>query len=354
MLLAGARDGTFPHLARLLARGTRARTLNPTAFYVGAVWPSFWSALSPARHGRWCYDQHVPGTYRDAPFRLAQVQGRPFWLALGEAGRRVSVFDVPKSPLSPPAGGEQVCDWGTHDPEAAAGASPPSLLAEVVSRVGPDPLGPCDQARRDAAAFVSLRERLAARAEARAEWVASRVDRHDAVVAAFSESHCAGHQTWHLHDPSHERHDAAIRAQAGDVLVDVYRAIDAAVGRLVDAAGPSRRVMVLASHGMGPHHDGGLAFDALLEPLEASLPRGRSPSLRGRVALALDGRRTRRWSRSLRKRVGVGLPIPPRRTGRSCFAVPNNDAWAAVRVNVVGREPSGRIREGGELDAFLD
>lgn len=33
--------------------------------------------------------------------------------------------------------------------------------------------------------------------------------------------------------------------------------------------------------------------------------------------------------------------------------VPNNDAWAGVRVNLVGREPHGRIRPGAEYDDYL-
>lgn len=34
--------------------------------------------------------------------------------------------------------------------------------------------------------------------------------------------------------------------------------------------------------------------------------------------------------------------------------VPNNEAWAGVRVNVVGREPHGRIRPGEEYDTYLE
>ena len=33
--------------------------------------------------------------------------------------------------------------------------------------------------------------------------------------------------------------------------------------------------------------------------------------------------------------------------------IPNNDTWAGVRVNLVGREPHGRIRPGAEFEAYL-
>jgi predicted AlkP superfamily phosphohydrolase/phosphomutase len=32
--------------------------------------------------------------------------------------------------------------------------------------------------------------------------------------------------------------------------------------------------------------------------------------------------------------------------------VPNNDAWGAIRVNVAGREPAGRVQPGAEYDRF--
>ena len=104
---------------------------------------------------------------------------------------------------------------------------------------------------------------------------------------------------------------------------------------------------------MGPHHDGGSALDAMLERLEERLPRGRPPSLSARLARLADRPRTRRWSRRLKRKAGFSLPLPSRNAARTCYAVPNNDAFAGVRVNLVGREPSGRIRAGAEYESFV-
>jgi predicted AlkP superfamily phosphohydrolase/phosphomutase len=356
LLRRGAADGSFPAFARLLARGAVATTRNPTALFVGAVWPSFTTALSPARHGRYCYEQHVPGTYRTKSFASADVRGAPFWRALDAKGRRTSVIDLPKAALDDAITGEQVCDWGTHDPDRAGFvATPAGLRDEVLAAIGPSPVGPCDGVRPDAEGLAALRDGLLRRMEARERWVASRLDAgFDLVVAGFPEAHCAGHQAWHLHDETHERFDGALRARVGDVVHDVYRGLDAVVGRLLEKAGSDRRVLVLASHGMGPHHDGSAAFDAMLERIEPLLPPGRPPRLRARWSRLVDRRRTRRWSRSLSKRLGFGLPLGSRLAARTCFAVPNNEAWAAVRLNVVGREPLGRLRPGAEADACLE
>jgi predicted AlkP superfamily phosphohydrolase/phosphomutase len=37
---------------------------------------------------------------------------------------------------------------------------------------------------------------------------------------------------------------------------------------------------------------------------------------------------------------------------RRCFPVLNNDVYGAIRLNLIGREPHGRLRPGEEADAF--
>jgi predicted AlkP superfamily phosphohydrolase/phosphomutase len=350
----GARTGALPTFRALLERGAVARVVNPPALYVGAVWPSFWTSRSPARHGRYCYRQIVPGTYRERSVSADDVRDPPFWSALGAAGRSTAVFDVPKTSPDPTIRGEHVVDWGTHDPDPPGlRTQPPGLADEVRAAIGATPMPPCDQVRRTAADWRRFADGLLDRIRRRERWIDGRLAQDwDAVIACHTESHCAGHQAWHLHDARHERHDAALAAETGDVLLEVYRALDASVGRLLAHAG-ERRVMVHLSHGMGPHHDGTAALDEMLERLEPHLPPGRPVSLKGRLARVVDRPRTRRWSRKVLCRFGRPLPIPSGRAARLSFLVPNNEAWAGIRVNVVGREPTGRVPAGSALDAFL-
>lgn len=348
--------GRCPNLAALLARGATAVTTNSTGLYVGAVWPSFATATGCARHGRACYEQLAPGSYRSKVFGARDLRGEPFWRRATSAGVRCAIVDLPKSLLAPDIDGAHVVDWGTHDPEEDGfGAVPASLARTIVEEIGPSPFRSCDEVRRTSADLARFRDDLIERARRRERILAAALEQTRPAIAAvaFTETHCSGHQLWHLHDPTHDRHDPAIVAELGDPLLDVLAAVDASVGRVLALAPPDARILVLASHGMGRHYDGVNAFDAALERLEPFLPAGRRPSLQGRLGLLLDRPRTRRWSRSLRKRFGRGLPLPPRAAGRTSFMVPNNDAWAGVRVNLVGREPHGRIRPGAEYDAYL-
>ena len=71
----------------------------------------------------------------------------------------------------------------------------------------------------------------------------------------FMSSDIAGHLMWHRLDPAHPAHRAG---EAGDELVQIYEAVDAACGRLVEEAewlwDEPPTVFVLSDHGMKPTH----------------------------------------------------------------------------------------------------
>ena len=49
----------------------------------------------------------------------------------------------------------------------------------------------------------------------------------------------------------------------GDPVRDVYVTIDRAIGDLIESAGDGATVLVLASHGMGPHYDATFLLDRM-------------------------------------------------------------------------------------------
>ena len=54
------------------------------------------------------------------------------------------------------------------------------------------------------------------------------------------------------------------------------------------------------------------------------------------------------------QKAGVDL-VWPALDGRSnCFDIPNGEVYGGIRVNLVGREPQGKIKPGVEYDAFCD
>ena len=83
-------------------------------------------------------------------------------------------------------------------------------------------------------------------------------------LVSFTDAHDVGHICWHLHDPSHPRHDASLLAELGDPVKAVYMAIDAALGKLLDALDETVTVLVFSGIGMGPNYSGNYLLDQFL------------------------------------------------------------------------------------------
>jgi predicted AlkP superfamily phosphohydrolase/phosphomutase len=355
LLLAWSAAGTLPVLAGLLARGVSGTTRNPPGLYTGAVWPSFHTGMQPGRHGRYFYRQLVPGTYRSAPVPANALGAETIWSLAGRAGLRTAVIDLPKAPMTTAPNVLQIQEWGVHDPSGPTATTPAGLAADLARRFGSDPVGPCDVYGCDAAETRRLRDALIARIARKTELVSRHLSQGgwDLFMAAFADAHCAGHQLWAVHDPTHPEHDPAVAAALGDPLRDVYAALDAAIGRVLEHVPADATAIVLASHGMGAHYDGTFLLDDVLRRLEGAGEGGHPPAA---------GRLQRAWHRmpaAVRTRLAplADAVYDRLRTAgcakRRAFVVPTNTNCAGIRLNVAGREPSGMIRPGPEYDAAL-
>lgn len=329
-------EQALPTFAAVLSHAAATSVRNPLGLYVGALWPTFFTGSSPASHGRYCWKQLRAGTYDDEFFQIEQIRGQPVWQVTEEAGWKTAVVDVPKALPTPHFKGPFVKDWGTHDP-SRGGFQVRGWLpsAEIVGRYGRDLIGHCDSIERTADGFVRFRDHLCERAAARARMVGDLVAAEgcEVIFTVFSEAHCAGHQCWHLHDEGHEHHDASMRRVIGDPIVEVYAAIDSALATVLGRLTPSDTVVLLASHGMGAHYSGVESLTDLTSLVDHGMA-GRTRIPNAPIPHLLSMR-----SATFREQLRI-------------FPVPNNGAYAAFRLNMIGREPSGKLKPEA-ADGFL-
>jgi predicted AlkP superfamily phosphohydrolase/phosphomutase len=366
-------DGTLPNLAALAARGFVGETRSVDGFYIGATWPSFYTGLTPARHGIHYLAQLMPGTYEFHPsIARPLVSVDPFWTQLSRAGRRVAILDVPLSRLDDRLEGMQVVEWGGHDSVFGFQATPASVVSEIQSRFGQHPLGPsCDGVHRTAEDYATFLGNLleGVRLKARLTRHFVRQNDWDFFMQVFTEAHCAGHQCWHLHDETHPAYDASVVRVTGDPLRRIYAAIDAAIGEILEEAREAR-VLVFSAHGMASLFGANFLLSDIMIRLGVAHPRPAPPGPRGARAAMRAGAR-HAWRRlpprmksalqPVRRRVGAqpstlqqlpSIRVDPR-TSR-CFAVPNGLPVSGIRLNLIGREPNGLLRPGEEADKFSD
>jgi predicted AlkP superfamily phosphohydrolase/phosphomutase len=359
LVLAWAQYGWLPTFRRLLDCGAWAVTQGPLGMPGGAGWQSLFTAVSPAKHGHHADRQIRVGTYEMRRARATALKREAFWNALSRAQRRVAVIDVPYVGLSEKINGVHVVDWITHAPDSGFSTWPPELGRQLRKQFGVDRLGLCDHMEmRSAEQFAAFRDALIARVATKvaASHHLLRQGPWDLFMTVFGESHCIGHQCWHLHDPTHPSHDPTIAGAVGDPMLAVYRALDDAVGRLVGSVGPETTVLVFCSHGMGPNYYGAHLLGDVLARLGHRPPPPAQPRWLWRVVR----RGWRRLPQPLRARLtpmqknAVDFVWPELDSHATCFDVPNAEVYGAIRVNLVGREPQGKVTPGAQYDVLCE
>ena len=374
-----AAEGAMPHLAHLLETATVAPTTTDPGLFVGSVWATTATARDPVNHGFHCWGVYDSETYAYRETSPEEIVGEPFWQHLSDAGHQVAVIDVPHSDARRPIHGAHLSEWGCHDRHFGPQSYPPDLLAELVTELSAHPIGmidapsaqepqfaPCDQIHRagpsrtpgeEAALFDDLLRSVDNKASVslrlldRGDW--------DVFMTVFGESHCAGHQLWHLSDPTHPLHDPDLADRlGGDPIRQVYQRLDQGLGELLERTDETTTILVQLSHGMTAHHDGTHLLAPLLERLEDHVDgvgprRWRTQAITVAHTLPAPMRRAllRTASPIVRRRVdsapGEALhpPHQDRVPGpdRLWWSTPNNTVSGAVRLNVTGREGRGRI-----------
>lgn len=365
--------GELPNMTALLNDWIVGRVENPYAMESGAVWPTFHTGVNPARHRQYdanrVFDSEI---YDHRVLRPDEMSPHYMWNHFNAHGKRLCLIDPVYTQMPQVADGIVVHDWGTHIPGGGGTilqfeTDPPELAGEIERRFGLDTLGAkmCDTHQpRTAEQQAWFRDAMVERARRKGEMAAWLLGEGntgapwDFFYVAFTEQHCTGHHCWHMLDPTHPDYDAEIVAQVGNPMLDVYRAIDAAVGRILQVAGEQPMVFVYCSHGMGVEYTGTRMLDRLLVALQGrKLLNMRSPSVnRARAmwrALPTGVRDMLKPMQRKAWRAMMADGFQPNRRGRPYFEVYLNNRTSGVRINLKGRDSSGIVEPGAEYDRVV-
>jgi predicted AlkP superfamily phosphohydrolase/phosphomutase len=290
---AWTRDGRLRTLAGLRDRGRWGIVEPKPGLGDDALWCSFSTSVGPERHGRFYHDRVAPDGATVVPHRREDVEAPPFWDALVDAGLRVAIVDVPKSPMGRD-GAFVVADWMTHVGDGPILLSSAAAAHPVAERLELPTDFDCNAVGTTAADVAEFEAELVRRTEHRTTVLRELLvqDDWDVFVAVFGATHCAGHRAWRDHDPTHPEHDAARHEQVGDVVEHVYAAVDAGLRTLVEAAGDDALVIVFSVLGMRANYHGShLVEDVLAGTVDAGPPRAARLLDRARRAIPYSLRR---------------------------------------------------------------
>ncbi len=328
-------------------------------------WTTFLTGLDPAQHGVFDFTtrkgyqiRFSAGTAREAPTMFKQ---------LDELGLRCACLSFPATwPPEELRNGVFVSGW---DAPVAFEADrsfmwPPSLYDETVREFGTPTFDDVDEFHADEPGWIdrlpAALERRVARKTGWARWLLGRQD-WDVFALYFGESDTAAHYLWAHHDPASPRRPERVTPEQRDGLGRVYRALDQAVGALLDASGRDTEVTVLSDHGSGGSSDKVLYLNRLLAEHGLLRFRTRRSGSAGRLKeLAL-----RRFPPRLRERIfRLGNAwLPSRLESNVRFGAIDMSQTIAfsdelnyfpgIHLNVRGREPRGIVSPEQRLGAAL-
>jgi predicted AlkP superfamily phosphohydrolase/phosphomutase len=348
---------SLPTFRRLLEEAVFFPLRSSAEYLTASVWPTFYTGTSPGEHGIVQHIQWDPQGMRLRRISSDWLYCEPFWYDLARAGLSVAVLDVPFTFENRLPQAIEITNWGSHDLMGRFQTNPPEFRREIRRRFGRHPMGYEIPVSKGARQLESTKRECVIGAKTKgdlARWLRDTID-WDFLLAVFGESHRGGHLLWHENDEAH----AHIPAQS---LLDVYRAVDTAVGTLLDGIDTeTTTVAVFSLHGMGFDFSHGHFVRRAMDRINAAFgkngaarddpparQRGVVRALRESIPASLQHGiaravpvQVRDWVVSREAAGGLDWPRVPG------FAL-RSDLYGLVRLNVKGRERLGMLEAGSD------
>jgi predicted AlkP superfamily phosphohydrolase/phosphomutase len=244
-------QGRLPTLARLSRQGTFGPLRSTIPAFTPTAWSSLLTGLNPAGHGIFAFTSN-PNRGGGRLESAASRAGAPLWRYLAAADIKSAFVTVPFTHPPEPLKGILVTGFGgPRRPEIVPLSARNAILTAYPNlRASRHP--------SDLSDFQAATATLTGHVEEIADvcFLALELEPELGLLCVdFMSSDIAGHLAWHRLDPTHPAHRPG---EAGDELVQVYEAVDAACGRLIEQAewlwGEEPTVLVISDHGMKPTH----------------------------------------------------------------------------------------------------
>ena len=362
-----AEAGHLPTFRRLFQEGTSGLLRSVPSRNSAAAWTSMLTGKNPGKHGIFFFTEYRPGSLEFSYVNGSHRVGPALWNLLSEAGKRVVVINVPMTYPAEEVNGFMISGMdapGVHDPRFVY---PRDLYREIRSRVGEYVIetglgsymkaGKLDQGVHALHRTTHLRLAAARYLMTSKPW--------DFFMVVFRATDPSQHYFWKYMQPEEFRVSRSEVERYGQVILDVYKDMDAAVAELLSLAGPETVVLIASDHGASADTAKAKVLYRWLEAMgvlryKERVGNGWRPAARN-LAWGLMAKTYRqvdkRFSREVKKRLFHMFPTLRARTeghmtysridwsGTKAFS---DGKRAEIWINLKGRQPFGIVVPGQE------
>lgn len=351
--------GELPHLARLEQEGAAGELLSIIPPHTGPAWPSLITGCNPGKHGIFYFERYDVSSYDclDGFATSETLVDRTIFDRASAAGLRSAALRVPMTYPVWPINGIMTSGFpAPSDPERSAYPRSAGRLLPPMGK--PRVYGSTPESN-----FAFLIHEIETLTNAACAFLAG--DDFDLFMAVYQQTDQAHHFFWHFTDPASPLYTPGDAARYGDLIPRVYKAVDAAVGRLLELAGDETLVLVVSDHGAecAPrtyfHVNQWLRQLGLLHVVK---PNRSVDSLRGlferRHAIPKDLRRIARRLilsasagpiRSAYERMSQGTEAIDWATTHA-YRFPVTEQMEGLAINLAGRQSQGCVAPGAEYE----
>jgi predicted AlkP superfamily phosphohydrolase/phosphomutase len=247
-------QGHLPNLHRLRQQSAYGRLTSVNHYKAETPWTTFLTGALPEHSGYWGGIKVIDGTYAVENVGAYDFEEYPPFYALGE-DYRVAVFDMPKGTLAETVNGVQVLGWGAHSPGTPSHSLPAQVLPDLIQRYGQHPALHRDHGDWWDEAYLTrlfraLKTGIDRRSAICRDWLQQ--ESWNLFLTVFGETHSAGHDFWCLSQPDHPLYPhlrQRNRELPDDPMLEIFQAVDRAVGELVAIAPADADIIIFSVHG---------------------------------------------------------------------------------------------------------
>ncbi|HEU4390564.1 MAG TPA: alkaline phosphatase family protein [Blastocatellia bacterium] len=282
--------GHLPAISTVTRQGASGRLLSTPNMHSASAWTSILTGLNPGRHGLFVFSDRDYATGDQVFFKGGDRDGSTIVSHLNRHQLSSGLLNVPMTyPAECSSGGFAVS--GLDAPSLNADAfCPAALRAELLSRFPeysftPKGLGRMMETGDLDGAMASWMALIETQTRAAEYLLDARPV--DFFMTVYTASDWGGHNLWKYLDQADQVADK--RPQP---LLKIYKALDAAVERLLARAADGTQVYVISDHGMGRHSGASYHLPEWLEQ-KGYLSRSKRPAQSSIVGSA--GQLARKW-----------------------------------------------------------
>lgn len=361
-------QGDLPNIAALMKAGVSSELVSTVPPVTAPAWVSFMTGKNPGKHSIFHFFGHTHDTYPCKPLSAADIKTETLWSILSECGKQLILLNVPITYPPTKINGIMIPGIGTP-PGSQNFTYPPDIYQELLREIGDYQVDYWDDVLDgkdiSPARLSNLIENLNHMTEKRTDAVLYLTKKYnwDLCMVVYVLTDRLQHLFWRFMDTSHPNHDPELAKLFGQTILDGYRKVDEAIGKILREIDDDATVIVMSDHGFGPLHKSffinqWLIREGLLK-LKTALPwrfQTTNPSIQRILTKLRLGPLTGIIPSKL-----LRLTVPKigivRKRWDEIVDWSKTKAYASdpigIRVNLKGRESEGIVNPGEEYETLI-